>query len=285
MTDGKPAIFIGSSVEGLDVAYALQQGLEYDAEPTVWSQGVFTLNQAAIVDLIGETRTTDFALFVLTADDIRSMRGASTSVPRDNVIFELGLFIGALGLERCFFVTPRNADPVSLPSDLLGLTSLSYEAQRADGRLLAALGPAVHHVRAALRKLGRRPPTRVRTIDSAPISTHPDLAADFIATWNGAELKDARDTLRAGIPLHAFEDETGDGTRALKRVFAFLDSLADALLAGWVDEVRAKDVFGGSIKAVWERSRTYLAPLNIADEWWSPPPQIAILYERWYPAV
>lgn len=285
MTSRKPSIFIGSSVEGLDVAYALQQSLEYDAEPTVWSQGVFTPSQAVIADLLDETRTADFALFVLTADDIRSMRGVSTSVPRDNVIFELGLFIGSLGLERCFFVAPRRIEPISLPSDLLGLTSLSYDAQRTDGRLLAALGPAVHQIRAALRKLGCRPPIRVRTTDSSSPPTLPDLAGDFIATWDTPELKSARDILAGGIPFHTFEDETGDATRALKRVFTFLDSLADALLAGRVDEARARDVFGGPVKAVWERSRTYLAPLNIADEWWSPPPQIAILYERWHPAV
>lgn len=32
----RPPLFIGSSVEGLEVAYALQENLEFDCEPTVW---------------------------------------------------------------------------------------------------------------------------------------------------------------------------------------------------------------------------------------------------------
>ncbi|MBP7705318.1 MAG: nucleotide-binding protein [Caulobacter sp.] len=274
-----PSIFIGSSVEGLDVAYSLQQSLEYDSEPTVWSQGIFNPTQAAITDLLAETRHSDFALFVFSADDVRIMRDSKASVPRDNVVFELGLFIGGIGVDRCFFVMPRDEEPLQLPSDLLGLTPITYNAGRSDGRLLAALGPAVHQVRSQLRRLGKRPARGIFAMDAAPVASA--TAPDFISQWDSPDLLRARELLRGGVPAHAYEDETGATTRAVRRVFAFLDSMADALLAGLVDEALARKVFDQPVRSVWEHARFYLAPLNAADEVWDPPPPLALLYNRW----
>ena len=45
--------------------------------------------------------------------------------PRDNVVFEAGLFGGALGMRRTFIL---HANGSKLPSDLLGLTCVRYEA-------------------------------------------------------------------------------------------------------------------------------------------------------------
>lgn len=280
MTIARPSIFIGSSVEGLDVAYSLQQSLEFESEPTVWSQGIFLPTHTTLTDLVAEARRTDFALFVFTPDDVRLMRRETASVPRDNVVFELGLFIGALGTERCFFICPRGEASPSLPSDLLGLAPLGYDPSRTDGRLLAALGPAVHTVRTALRTLGKRALPRTSTRDAATAAVK-DLTSSFVEQWDTPALLAARDILHAGIPLHVTEDETGEASAALRRVFAFLDSMADSLLAGHVDESIARTAFGTAVAGVWERARLYLAPLNGADEVWNPPPPLAQLYDRW----
>jgi hypothetical protein len=277
VTAFRPAVFIGSSVEGLDVAYALQENLEYDAEPTVWSQDVFKPSQTTLKDLADEANRTDFAIFAFTPDDMRVMRGEQTSVPRDNVIFELGLFMGALGVERCFFVSPRMSEPLAIPSDLLGVTSLNYDAARSDGRLTAALGPAAHKVRNILRRLGSKP----RVKSPPAIVELVDRTDYFIERWNAAELLKSREILRASIPLHGFEDEDGVATQALKTVFVFLESFADALLAGEIDEHRARAIFDQPIKTVWNHARIYLAPLNSADEWWDPLPKLAELDLRW----
>jgi len=151
----KPRIFVGSSTEGLPVAEALQVGLEYDAEVTVWSQGVFGLSGGTLETLVETTKTFDFSVFVLTPEDLIEKRGDVQRAARDNVIFELGLFMGSSGRHRTFFVHPRLAD-MSLPSDLAGITAATYDPKRSDGDLQAALGPACTKIKRAVRDQGRR---------------------------------------------------------------------------------------------------------------------------------
>ncbi|MDB5430099.1 MAG: hypothetical protein JWP35_1215 [Caulobacter sp.] len=278
----RPAVFVGSSTEGLPIAYALQENLEYDAEPTVWPQGVFQPTHSTLAALLGECGRTDFAVFVFTPDDVRVMRGDAGSVPRDNVIFELGLFIGALGPSRCVFVIPRGEPVLQLPSDLLGLTPLTYDAARSDGRMVAALGPASNKIRHALRALGPRPDRDPAQMTVAVARPDPiDRTETYIKAWDGPELLAARAVLRAGIPLHASEDETGEATAAMQRVFAFFESLADAVLHGGQDADRLREVFEEPIHRVWQNAATYLAPRNQADEWWDPLPKIAELDRLW----
>ncbi|MFT6907464.1 MAG: tetratricopeptide (TPR) repeat protein [Oleiphilaceae bacterium] len=148
----KPKIFIGSSVEGLSVAYAIQQNLTHDAEPTVWDQGIFDLSQTTIESLTKAVDESDFGVFVFSPDDITKMRGSDHNSIRDNVIFEFGLFIGKLGRDRVFFVRPDGYD-LHLPTDLLGITPGVYNPSREDGRLQAAAGPACNQIREAMKKL------------------------------------------------------------------------------------------------------------------------------------
>lgn len=150
----KPRAFIGSSVEGLNVAYAVQQNLLHDAEITVWDQGVFELSSTTIESLVKALSSNDFAIFVFSADDILKMRGKESSSVRDNVLFELGLFIGKLGRERVFFLMPDGAE-LHLPSDLIGITPGKYEPKRADGSMQAATGPASHQIRLQIKKVGQ----------------------------------------------------------------------------------------------------------------------------------
>jgi hypothetical protein len=227
--------------------------------------------------LADEASSTDFAIFAFTPDDIRVMRGERSNVPRDNVIFELGLFMGALGVERCFFVAPRSTQPLVLPSDLLGLTPLTYDAERSDGRLVAALGPAANKVRGALRSLGLKPSPAAPLMEPSA----KDRTDYFIDLWNQKEILHAREVLRGGIPMHAMEDDDGIATRALKTLFAFLESFADALLAGEIDEHRARTTFDRPVKEVWRHAYTFLAPLNSDGEWWKPLPKLAELDLRW----
>jgi hypothetical protein len=95
----------------------------------------------------------DFAILVLSPDDIVQSRNDSNLGPRDNVIFELGLFMGRLGRERTFAVHQRNAH-VKIPTDLSGVTLAAYDWPRRVGGHAAAVGPASDLIRDEIRRLG-----------------------------------------------------------------------------------------------------------------------------------
>jgi len=157
----KPRAFIGSSVEGLDVAYAIQQNLLHDVEATVWTQGVFELSATTIESLTDALNNNDFAIFAFTPDDVSKIRGKESATVRDNVLFELGLFIGRLGRERVFFVTPADSE-MHMPTDLLGITAGRFDAARSDKNLKAATGPVCHEMRTKIQKLGLLNPEKIK---------------------------------------------------------------------------------------------------------------------------
>jgi predicted nucleotide-binding protein len=157
LDDSRPRIFVGSSTEGLPVAEAIQVALDHFGEVTIWSQGVFGLSRGTLDELVRAVTDFDFAILVVTPDDVVTKRGISGDAPRDNVIFEIGFFMGALGRERTFVVHSRDRRP-ELPSDLAGVTLATY-ADRLDGNLQAALGSACTQIKTAVQ----RAKTRVRT--------------------------------------------------------------------------------------------------------------------------
>ncbi len=129
-------IFIASSGKAKMLAQALEYFLresdpQIDARP--WSIDNFHLAGNTLKDLMLAAQSTDFAAVLLTKDDtiIQDKNdNLILNVPRDNCIFELGLFTGALGLDsneatRCFMVS--SVDSKALPSDLEGYTSLAFQ--------------------------------------------------------------------------------------------------------------------------------------------------------------
>lgn len=150
-----PRVFIASSREGHDVAEAIQQGLDHVAECVIWSQGVFgpTLMNRLEALRIAAQRC-DFAVLVLTPDDMLSKRGKEGFAPRDNVILELGFFSGTLGLDRTFMVAGRN-DSLEMPSDLAGLDPI-YFRRHSDGNLTASVGVVCTALKKAIKQRGSR---------------------------------------------------------------------------------------------------------------------------------
>lgn len=146
----KPTLFIGSSSEGLQIAKKLQEGLDYTVEATIWHQGAFGLSTGSLESLVAATEKYAFAVLVLTPDDVTTKRDATKNSPRDNVLFELGLFMGALGRHRTFIVYCRDNE-IELPSDLAGVTAATF-AERVDGNLRAALGPVCSKLEDAIKE-------------------------------------------------------------------------------------------------------------------------------------
>jgi predicted nucleotide-binding protein len=164
MSTKKPRLFVGSSVENLKIAYAVQENLDQDFEVTVWNQSVFELSMSTLEALVAKVRDFDAAVFIFSPDDVAHVRGEPKQVIRDNVIFELGLFIGRLGRERTFIIVPRGTDNLHMPSDLLGITVATYEAVRSDKNWNAALGPACNQIRKAVESASQiEAPTSEKT--------------------------------------------------------------------------------------------------------------------------
>lgn len=138
-----PRVFIGSSNEAIGVATALQAFLEDKSNYPAWGTatgvpdvriwkdgGIFPPADTVKESLVKATLEYDFAVMIFSGEDTMTVREVETPAPRDNVVFEAGLFAGALGFDRLFIVTPRTT--VRIPSDLAGFTRTTY-LQRPDG--------------------------------------------------------------------------------------------------------------------------------------------------------
>jgi len=153
MRSPDPSLFIGSSTEGLPIARALQAELDEECEPLVWKQDFFAPSGTTIGTLAEKVQNFDFAAFIFTPDDSLIIRGSANAAARDSVVFELGLFMGALGRDRVFIIHPRDRE-LRLPGDLADFTCLTYRSNRKDRNLRAAIGPAATAIRNRIMSLG-----------------------------------------------------------------------------------------------------------------------------------
>ena len=125
----KPRIFLGSSGMQKKLVQALTRGLEDVAQVDPWTTSLNpgTTTLARLFELAHEV---DFAAFVFARDDWTAAglpesppTDPGQASPRDNVVFEAGLFGGVLGMNRIFIL---HATGAKLPSDLLGFIVIRY---------------------------------------------------------------------------------------------------------------------------------------------------------------
>jgi predicted nucleotide-binding protein with TIR-like domain len=125
----KPRVFLGSSGKQDKLLQALTRGLEEVAHVEPWTTS-FNPGTTTLERLVELAHEVDFAAFAFAQDDWTTVSppatpsaGSGQASPRDNVVFEAGLFGGVLGMRRTFIL---HANGSKLPSDLLGLTSIRY---------------------------------------------------------------------------------------------------------------------------------------------------------------
>ena len=119
----KSRIFIGSSKEGLLVADYIKSFFSRDYDCYLWTDDVFKENDSFMETLLREASLFDFAFMVFSKDDLAEVRGELFETPRDNVLFEFGLFIGRVGVDRAFVIREKGS---KIPSDLFGITQTEY---------------------------------------------------------------------------------------------------------------------------------------------------------------
>ena len=156
-----PTVFIGSSTEQSHIADAIYVNLERKGyRPTHWNHGVFQPSTHYIESLEEALAEYDFAVFVMAPDDRLETRETEYSVVRDNITFELGLFMGRLGRGRCFLLHPRSIRS-RLPSDLDGIVMLEYDSERVAQSMAEAeraLSGCAIRIKEEIDKLGCRHP-------------------------------------------------------------------------------------------------------------------------------
>lgn len=154
----KRKLFIGSSSEGLEIAKQFKAKVDAECgdwlESEVWNEGgVFTLNKNALDSLLKASRKFDYGVLVATHDDIVKTRGAEKLAPRDNVILEMGMFLGSLGLTRAFLLVEEET---KLPSDYNGVT-VPFFSKGAAGSLDKAIDKIVGAFKATKNSYNLKP--------------------------------------------------------------------------------------------------------------------------------
>ena len=100
-------VFLISSAEGLEVARAVENAFERDTfKVHLWTHGTFRISEYPVESLELELNRSDFAIAIVQPDDVTHSRGTEKPSPRDNVIFELGLYRSA---------RPQTVDPFGAP--------------------------------------------------------------------------------------------------------------------------------------------------------------------------
>lgn len=150
--EGKPdeaiRVFVASSREALDIARAIQSNLHDVGTVAVWDNSAFRISEYNLNALERELLSSTHAIFVLQPDDISLIRKNQHKTARDNVIFELGLFMGKFGLGRTYLVQPEDTK-AHLPTDLSGLTVAKYKP---GPDIYAAIGPACTAIRNKIKQ-------------------------------------------------------------------------------------------------------------------------------------
>jgi hypothetical protein len=223
-------LFIGSSQKNLRAAQVLAESLEASAEVTIWNEGIFGLNRGVLETLLAKLEEYDYAAFVLAPDDLTTSKDEAKPSPRDNVLFESGLFMGVLGRERVFLVYDQAAG-LKIPSDLAGVTLAPYDGARMEGNDAAA----------AVRKASRL------ISDSISAARYPYLVGDWKSEYPL--------TFEEGSPMVTEELEIRPGRDGLTFVTktsshedyysAFGRQLLDRQIAGkWKSRADTNDMEG-----------------------------------------
>jgi predicted nucleotide-binding protein len=251
----KPAVFISSSLEGLATARELGRQLQDVADVTTWSEGAFQLRQSAAESLAEAADHSDFAVFVLAADDSVGGRHSQWS-PRPNVIFEMGFLAGRLGLSRTFVVVADSRTAV--PTDLAGTMCIALNT-RSSPSIELAVAPAVDAIRRAMKEV--RPRAQKAAEYYSCFISYSWKDNDFVAS-----LYD--DLHQVGIRCWLDEKELRAGARLADQIDRAIQAHDKVLLVLSHDSIRSAWVrleLRNALRLERERRKTVLFPLRLDD--------------------
>jgi hypothetical protein len=160
----RPRVFIGSSTEQLETAYVLAKQVASCADALVWDKLEFAPGLSIFDKLLNAADQFDFAVFIFNGDDIANIRGSKRSITRDNVVFELGLFVGKLGKDRAWWLSPANRARLRKITDLEGIEHLTYSVPK--GSVKSGLTRSLSDVAVKIcGQIGKLGPKNQRAVD------------------------------------------------------------------------------------------------------------------------
>jgi hypothetical protein len=226
-----PSLFIGSSSEGLDIAKAVELQLMNDADVRIWTDSFDQLGKATLQTLMDALDEFDFAVMVISPDDLLESRDQGYNSPRDNVLFELGLFMGRIGPERTFILHEDNPK-LKLPSDLAGITRVKYRVRNKEPNV----SPACTLITKSIRRLGVFQQRNKE--ESSDLRAFDEVNSAFLALKNEV-LKGNLKITRAEFIQHSSE-----------RAFSFVNALAakQADIRLYLQHPETLDVLCGDLK-------------------------------------
>ncbi|MDI1483322.1 TIR domain-containing protein [Polyangium sp. y55x31] len=233
MSNRRSRLFIGASLEGLSVARELKLGLAEDAECTLWTQGAFPLEK-----LVQAASQFDYAVLVLGPVDLSSEAAAGRNRPRDNTLFQIGLFAGLLGRSRVLLVHSRDV-PLDLPPDLAHLRTATFGA----GKLESPLAEILSLLRGGLEGRTARLARLTRQKSAGAASPKKDDA--------GAPVLDAQLLIERALQVEGKPSETiqADVIEGLWRDEAEDTTVVVRMIGG---EIRAPYAFRGATRLTGE---------------------------------
>lgn len=178
----RPKVFVASSSETLNIAKSVQVLLEPTADVKIWTQGVFEPGENTLDSLIEAIQQHDFAIIVFSGDDTVISKDITRNAPRDDIIFESGLFIGHFGKKSVYLLVDEESDP-KIPTDLLGTNYVKFR-RRDDGNIDDAIGASVTKIEQKMMKMFSRPNVK-KVQNSNPYPTIYWSAPHNLAKKNG----------------------------------------------------------------------------------------------------
>lgn len=144
-------LFICSSTPALDVALTLKNSLSKDFIVNTWRENTFQLGYHHLDSIIKASANYNFVLLVLTPDVVQTFNNNTSTSVKDNILFEMGFFIGVFGRERTFFIV-QNQDDFKLPSYVAGINCTDFIKPTEPDLLETSLHKCCVHIKNAINE-------------------------------------------------------------------------------------------------------------------------------------
>jgi predicted nucleotide-binding protein len=147
-----PRVFIGASVQGLELAYALQSLLSTHFNGAVWSFGDFNMSESSVLNLMEGLPNFDYAIFVFSEGDVRRIIDPQLLSVREGIAFELGIFLGRLGSNHILIVAPALQQQVVTPFGFPEIRRAAFDPETAEHDPLEAVKNTANQIISWIRR-------------------------------------------------------------------------------------------------------------------------------------